>query len=266
MRLRPTHLAAFAAATLAALAAAAPARADVKIVQERTLTGLAELDAYSVPRTIIYYYKGDKFREEQKGGNIVFLYDCAQDKFYTINRADQTYSVRRLDEALTAKRGLLSGLTVDGNAEVTEGGSTKTISGKKAKDYALSMNVRLRSERTGGTVLTVKMEGQQWTGVDLPMSAKCQRILKASYARGIFRYNKLLEPLYAKVDKIQGLPLGYDMILNLSALSPVEGVTGGTIEAHADVKSISTATLPDSLFTVPKGYRLVDVISADDAI
>jgi hypothetical protein len=243
---------------------ATPAKADLKVVQLKTLTGLEELDAYSVPRTITYYWKGDRYREDPPG-DIYYIYDCAKDRYYIINRATQQYTVKTLKDAMGERKGLIQNLKIEGNATVEDGGSVKTISGQKAKNLTLSMDLRLRLESNGATVLTVKMEGEQWvTSGNAGVDAKCQKIIQASYARGIFRYNKLLEPLYAKLTAFKGVPLNYDMILNLSALSPTEGIGGGTIEAHSEVKSVSTKALPASLFVVPKGYMLVDDIKTDD--
>jgi hypothetical protein len=234
-----------------------PVRADLKITGTRTLTGLAELDAYSVPENFTYYFKGDKFREDVANSRIYYIYDCANDRYYAVDRDAQEYSIMTLDEALSKRSGLLQHFTVEGKASVEPGGSTMTISGKPAKNYILAMDIGLKYDKTGTTVVTVKMEGEQWATNTAQISPKCQRIVKAIYARGIFRYNKLLEPLYPQVSKIKGVPLSYDMILTLTALSATEGLVGGTIEAHSVVKSVSTKILPAADFEVPKGYRLV---------
>lgn len=243
---------------------AQPARADLKIVGTRTLTGLAELDAYAVPENFTYYFKGDKFREDVANNRVYYIYDCANDRYYAIDRDAQEYAIMTLDEALSKRSGLLQQFKVEGKAAVEPGGSSMTISGKPAKNYILSMDIGLRYERTGTTVITVKMEGEQWATNTAQISPKCQRIVKAIYARGIFRYNKLLEPLYPQVSKIKGVPLSYDMILTLTALSATEGVVSGTIEAHSEVKTVSTNTLPASLFEVPKGYRLVPRVRGNE--
>jgi hypothetical protein len=263
------HAPAFAATvalSVGMLTAAAPARADLRIVQEKTITGLEESDFYSVPRLVTYYWKGDKYREDLPGGDIYFIYDCAKDRYYIVNNRERTYTIMTLQDALTQRKGIIKNMKVEGRASVDEGGTTKTIGGQKAKNYTLSMDVRLKMETSGQTIAVIKMEGEQWITVGRAgIDARCQKILQAAYARGIFRYNKILEPLYSKLSGINGVPLNYDMILNIAAPSLAEGgLNGGTIEAHAVVKSISTKTLPASLFVVPSSYRLVEKMNIDD--
>jgi hypothetical protein len=265
LRQAPALAAGLALAT-GVLTAAAPARADLRIVQEHTITGLEESNFYSVPRQVTYYWKGDKYREDLPGGDIYYIYDCAKDRYYIVNNRDRTYTIMTLNDALTQRKGIIKNMKVEGRATVEPGGSSKTISGQKAKNYTLSMDVRLKLETSGQTIAVVKMEGEQWittgkTGVD----ARCQKIIQAAYARGIFRYNKILEPLYAKLSGLNGVPLNYDMILNIAAPALAEGgLDGGTIEAHAMVKSVSVKPLPASLFAVPSSYQLVEKMNIDD--
>lgn len=246
-----------------------PAYADVKIVARKWFSGLDDVNAKNdvqfknVDRTYTYYYKGEKYREDSSGSRFYFVYDCANDKYYTIDREGEVYSIQTLQDALTKRKGLLAQFKVAGKAKVEPGGSTRTIAGKPSKNYTMSMDVQLNSAQTGATIITVKMEGEQWVTNTAQISPKCQKILKAAYARGIFRYNAIMEPLFSQLEGVQGIPLSYDMILNLSAVAV--GVEGGTIEAHSDVTAISTATLPASLFDVPKGFRLVPKVQADDA-
>jgi hypothetical protein len=243
-----------------------PARADLKIMGTRTLTGIEDLkrDVYSVPENFTYYFKGDKFREDVASNRVYYIYDCAKDRYYAIDREAQEYAIMTLDEALSRRSGVLEQFKVAGRAAVEPGGSTMIIAGKPAKNYILSMDLALLSERTGATVLTVKMEGEQWATNTEKISPKCQRIVKAIYARGIFRYNKLLEPLYPQVSKVKGVPLSFDMILTLNALSGTEYALNGTIEAHSRVKSVSTKTIPAAFFEVPKGFRLVPRVRGNE--
>lgn len=269
MRLRLSHLTfLFLITMVGLLLTITPARADLKITGTRTLTGLEQLniDKYAIPTGFIYYFKGDKFREDDTTSRIYYIYDCAKDLYYTVDRDAQEYSIMTLDEALTKRSGFLDKFKVEGRASVEPGGSTMTISGKPAKNYILAMDIGLRYERTGATVVTVKMEGEQWATNTAQISPKCQRIVKAIYARGIFRYNKLLEPLYPQVSNIKGVPLSYDMILTLTAASSSspDGIFSGTIEAHSNVSAVSTKTLSASLFEVPKGFRLVNRVRGDN--
>jgi hypothetical protein len=248
-----------AAASLAALTVPlSAARADVKVVQERTLTGLEEMGARGLPINVINYYKGDRFREEMQGRSIVHIYDATADRYYTLNRTDRTYSVQTLDQAMRAGgSGLLARLKVQGTATIGDGGSTRTIAGKRAANYTVQTDLRLVDERQAATLLTVKLEGEQWTTEAIPFPSKSANIARLAYMFSP-RASRLLQPYYAKVSEMKGLPLSFDFIITLS------GAVNGTFEAHADVKSVSTAPLADYLFKVPATYRLVDKVAEED--
>jgi hypothetical protein len=252
-----------------ALSLAQPALADIKIVARKWFSGLDTINAksdtqyYNVDEIYTYYYKGERYREDSSVSRVFFIYDCANDKYYTLDRTEKVYSVQTLKDALTKRKGFMSRLKVAGRAKVEPGGSTQTIAGKPAKNYTMTMDVVLQDARSNASLISVKMEGEQWVTDSAKIDAKCQKILKAAYARGIFTYNVIMEPLFSQLEGLSGVPLSYDMIINLSALAL--GEAGGTIEAHSEVKSISTNPLPASLFQVPKDYRLVPRVEAADA-
>ena len=246
--------------TLAGSVALAPIRAahaDVKVVQEQTLTGLEELGARGIPTTNLTFYKGDKFREELQGRSLVFIYDCGKDRYYILNRSDKTYSVQTLDEAISGGNKKLAAFKFQGVAAISEGGSTRTIAGKSASNYTVQTAVRLTDEKSGLALLTVKLEGDQWTTKAIPFPSSCPKIARIAYLFAP-RAGRLLQSYLDKTSEMKGLPLSYDYIVSLS------GAINGTFEAHADVKSVTVAPLPDYLFKVPASYRLVDKVVEED--
>lgn len=255
--------AAAAATLLSALLLAGVAsavRADVKIVQQQTAAGGAEVGVASIePKTRVLYLKGDRMRMETKGG-LTEIYDCATDRMYTLNPATKKYAVMSLEQSLLEGEGggFLRQITVEGKAEMTEGGSTSVIGKQRAKNYILGLETTLRAERTGAKVMTLKIEGEQWVAESLSYPARCRKMFKAAFSRSAAQFYKAIEPLYDKMFGVNGLPLSSDMTLTVSAVAPNGETVDSLIEFRSEVKSISTAKLPDSLFNVPKGYKLVD--------
>lgn len=241
---------------------ASPARADVKIVSEQSLTGMEDWGLRSLPIKVTRYFKGDMMREEYQGRNIVHIYDSKADKYYTLDRNTQTYAVQTLDEVTNDAAGGLAQLAVIGDVTVAEGGSTQTIAGKPAKNYSTSANLLIKSERSGMKVIDVKMQGEQWTTGTIALPSTNPRLVRAAYLLST-NAHKLFKPFYDKVTEIKGLPLSFDQILTFQTMPGItlNGARQGTIEAHGDVQAVSTAVLPDYLFHVPKTFKLVPRIS-----
>lgn len=265
MAITRTEAAGFAAFGMIAavvFAGAGPARADVKLVNELTLTGLEELGARGIPVKALRYFKNGMMRDEWEGGNYVHIYDSKNDKFYTLDRTTQTYSIQTLDDVTSSGSGPLSMVDVEGTSSIVEGGSVSKIAGKAAKNYTTNSLLILKAQRSGVKLLAVKIQGEQWTASNIAFPDANPRIIRAAFLLPT-RVHKVFKPYYDKVGDMKGLPLSFDLILTVQGApgAAVSGagsqVVGGTFEAHSDVLSISTATLPEYLFHVPKTFKLV---------
>ena len=252
------------AAVLVGSASSMPqtARADVKVVSDTSLTGLEELGARGVPSKTTRYYKNGMMRDEDSADNYVHIYDSVKDKYYTLDLVAQTYSVRSLDEVLDSADGSLAKVETDGSATVEAGGSTQKIAGKAAKNYTTVSNLMLKASGSGVRLLGIKIQGEQWTADTLAFPATNTRLIKASFLLPTDAH-KIFKAFYDKVGVMKGVPLSYDLTLSFQGLPGVavpaaaDRLLSGTFEAHSTVSSISTKTLPDYLFRVPKGYKLV---------
>lgn len=266
-----------AATALCALTGAAvmprAARADVKVVSELTLTGLEEFGARGIPTKITRSYKNGVVRDEQQARNYVHIYDSKTDKYYTLDTAHQTYSVQTLDEVMSRAVGPLARVDVVGDAKITDGGSMQTIGGKPAKNYTTVNNLLLKDPRSGVGVLAVKIQGEQWMTTTLAIPETNKKLKQAAQLLPT-SVHKIFKPYYDKSAEMKGLPLSFDLILSVQGApgvvvpAAVDKLISGTFEAHNTVLSVKTDTLPESLFHVPKGYKLVPHIeekeTADD--
>ena len=245
------------------------ARADVKVVSELTLTGLEEFGARGIPIKITRSYKNGVLREEHEAVNYVHIYDSKTDKYYTLDTAHQTYSVQTLDDVMSRAVGPLARVDVVGDAKITEGGSTQTIAGKPAVNYSTINNLLLKDPRSGVGVLAVKITGEQWMATTLAIPESNKRLKQAAQLLPT-RVHKVFKPYYDTSAEMKGLPLSFDLILAVQGApgvvvpAAVDKLISGTFEAHNTVLSVKTNTLPESLFHVPKGYKLVPRIDEKD--
>ena len=240
------------------------ARADVKVVQETTASGLEEIlekgnttDVTILTLSIITYYKGDKFRQDFSSRNVYYLYDCAKDRFIMVDKVNQVYSIRTLAEAMKSLSS--SRIKVEGSATVEEGGSTRIIAGKGAKNYNMDILLVLKDARRGVPLASIKMQGDHWSTSALKMPAACASMKKIGFFPTIQSMHNLLGPVYEKTAKMNGVPLDYNLVFTIVA-GGTQGAQSESFELRSEVKSISSKALPASLFTVPKGFRLVDEV------
>lgn len=240
------------------------ARADVKIVSEQTLTGMEAWGVRSVPVRATRYFKGEKMREETEGRNVVHIYDAKNDKYYTVDRNTQTFSIQTLDEATLDSSIGLSRMTPSGTVTITSGGASQKIARLSARNWTVSAKIIIKNEVTGLNAIDFSMEGEQWTSGAVALPSKNPRLVRSAYLLST-NAQKLFKPFYDKAVDFKGVPLSFDYSLSFQTAPgmAINGAREGTMEAHGLTRSVSTAKLPDALFAVPKGYKLVGHISAD---
>lgn len=245
-------------------ALAGSARADVKIVSEQTLTGMEAWGVRSVPVRQARYFKGEKMREETEGRNVVHIYDAKNDKYYTVDRNTQTFSIQTLDEATLDSSIGLTRMTPSGTVTITNGGATQKIAGLPARNWTVSAKIVIKNEVTGLNAIDFSLEGEQWTSGAVALPSPNPRLVRSAYLLST-NAQKLFKPFYDKAVEFKGVPLSFDYSLSFQTAPnmAINGAREGTMEAHGIVRSVSTAKLSDALFSVPKGYKLVARISPD---
>ncbi len=253
----PSVLAAGAALLLVACAA----RADVKIVSEVNVTGLPPQAQAQVkqtfPQTVMTYYKGDMTRTELAGS--VVLYDCLGDKLYTLDPAKKTYTIASVQEMMEKAGPLMAMMKFDTTADVKEGGASKTIAGKPAKNFLFTANIALSMEGTpAGMLPTTKIVGEQWVTNAVALPANCQRMMAASLARSAGPMLGGMKPLIEKMATMKGAPLSSKVTVTITAAQPLPGLPTDPIVTTTEVKAISEEALDDALFKIPADYKKVE--------
>ncbi len=257
------------------------AQADVTIVSETTVTGLpASLNTGSVdptkpiPSTV--YLKGEKRRTETPVQTTI--YDCASDTVYTLNTTDKTYTVSTFAKSIAADTSgsnpILSLLKIEtSGVALTPQKTEKTIAGKAATCYTFGMTLKMSPvdpsliEMIPNLVTTVK--GEQWVSESIAAPAACEKMAKSSFMNSLPIPTALagsgLKTLSEKMASIKGTPLSSRIEVTIQ---PGDGkapdanvfpIPKNPIIVVNEVKSISEATLTDTLFTVPADYKKVAV-------
>ncbi|GAB4458113.1 MAG: hypothetical protein OHK0029_18880 [Armatimonadaceae bacterium] len=239
-------LAAFLAGTASAV------RADLKIQANVITNGKKE--------STTTYYKGSMMRSEE--GSNVIIFDGSKNIAYSLNTANKTYQVINFGEM--TKNPAFQMMDIKSNVSLKPGGKTKTILGKPAKNYVYSATVKFTMKpeamerikaQSGGNATpnleammpTVTITGETWVTEALSMPSG-----GAAGAMATLQNVPGVSDLMKKFKTIKGVPLESTQTVK------VAGGMGAANQRNVTTKTIATAisqaSLPSSLFEVPKGY------------
>lgn len=261
----------FAVAALAALVASggggAPmaAWADVKLVSEVKVAGIpaeAQGAGVGMPQSTstTAYYKGDKVRTEVKNGPVT-IFDAATDKFYTLDPAKKTYTVVGAGEMMNpaASNPMLAMLKFEATADVKDGGATKTLAGKEAKNYLVTSTVNMSMEGAPpGLLPTMKISSEVWTTESIAVPPGYTKMAATAATRAVGPMAKGMKPLTDKLASLKGMPLLTKQTMTFISEQALPGLPKEPIVTTTEVLSISEDELPDSLFAIPADFKKID--------
>lgn len=242
----------------AALALSAAAHADVKLVQTTQAGGeLLKAGKARAPKagaaipestTTTLYFKGNKVRTETK--DRVTLFDGT--RLLLLNAAKKSYQAIPMDSA--AANPMAAMMDIKADVSLKPGTKTKTILGKSAKQYLLTITMNLgvkpgmlppkedgtKAELPKIPPMTSKSEiwAVEFPGVSAKSTSAMERLASLPGLKGI----------QEKLQQIKGLGLETTMTQDLM---------GRTMTLRTTTTSLSEATLPASLFEIPKGWKQV---------
>jgi len=259
-----------------ALSAFAPAaHADLKVVQEMSVTGLPNAAAapgapdLREPIVTTTFFKGDKSRVETSG-TILINSGGPNAQQMTLVPATKTYYVTpSVSDTLKAMPGFGDQFKFSATGNVRKTDVTRTILGKTTIDYKFYVAMKMSMPALGASaesmMPTITMSGDQWTTDSLDISGT----LSGSQTDLL---GKTLGPLVMggmsdivkTMSKIKGFPLLGTMSMSITF---PKGSDLGAAMAKAmpskmvmtnEVKSLSEDPLPDDLFIIPTDYTKVD--------
>ncbi|MBA3886452.1 MAG: hypothetical protein H0X67_12075 [Acidobacteria bacterium] len=266
-----------AVALVAALAlASASLLADVTIVTTMTMDGGAPgmMAGQQMPR-LVTHVKGMKAATVVETGatTMTSIIDLTRRRVVMLNSQDRTAQV--LDGTPAAADKSIPIPKMD--LKVTPTGRKRTIQGVECTEHTYTMTVQMDQVMGGGQVppeaaamlqgVSMKMDGSVWSATTGPGAAEFMAYTKAFVDQNM---------MAVMASGMPGLAGGIDQMMAASTQAPgiayltemtmtVEG-TGqvvemmrkmGPMKMRMEVTSISTDSVPDSMFEIPQGYKTV---------
>lgn len=231
---------------VALLCSASIAMADLKIATKSSTSGQSA--------TVTTYIKGGRMRTEGQGYTII--YQCDQKRMIQLNDKTKSYLITPLEGssgskgANPPKQGARRGGVITYTTTVTDTGERKDILGLKAKH--LKLKTVVESSEGACNTMNMEMESDGWY-VDLPAGQNCSS--QGASTLPSDQSDCVDEVRY----KTEGLAnTGYPvMTTTLIKFNMGGGTAIPPSTSTQEVTDISTATLDQSLFEVPAGYKEV---------
>jgi hypothetical protein len=229
------------------LAVILPASADFSYVRT------TKTSASPTIQTTKQFLKGQKLRMEH--GDVASIVDFTSRTITTIDNKRKVYTVHRLPGTQDAQKTVASPspATPPMNADMRETGQKKKIGAYHAKEVVLTMDAGT-SPITGNQM---QLEAEVWLASDVPGMRELQAFQRegnamspAPAAGGASAgLEKMIAGLQQKTAGMDGLPVLQVVKIRSSKDGPA------MIEMTMETSGFSTASLADSLFAVPAGYR-----------
>jgi hypothetical protein len=253
-------------------------RADVTIVQSRTMEGAAAAmgGGNMAPKTTIRI-KGMKSRSDvELPINTSVITDLVLKQVFLLRHDQKTAQITSAGApATTTAAAKPPAMSPDG--AVTATGRSQVIDGVKCDEYTFTTQLAM-AEMTGSQMppeaaqmlrdLTLVMKVSTWVAKDMPGAAEYITFQKA-LARSDFAASGLGIPPGVKVPGMETVLKALSSVDGLAYLTvmdlAVEGGSGqmadmmrqmGAMKITTKVTSISTDPVADDLFKVPEGYAI----------
>ena len=255
----------FGLACICALLVAAPARADITIKQSVAGKGLG-MGAQTRTTTMI---KGLKMRSEMVAGDTtrVTIFDVDTQKMYALDTKKKEADVWDMQTFGTemAKSVQVDQMTV----KLEPNGQQKTVAGKSADGYDLTIVVPSVIGGEKGMKMTVTLAGPMWIVKGAPGAADWMAFYKGAVEKGwIFSdpraakgapgQAKAMAEMYRQLAATGGVAYEMDMTISLNGDGPMAGMMAkmGGVTMTTVTESVETGAIDASQFAVPAGFKL----------
>jgi hypothetical protein len=242
---------------LVATLLSATAHADLKLVQKTVMEGelskqVQKAGGPSQPPSVTMFYKGNKTRTE--AGDRVTIFDG--ERVLLLNPAKKTYQAIPKNAAsdMASANPMMAMMDIKASVDVKATGKTQSIQGKQAKQYVMTMTMKLGMKQGAGggekgeapqlPAFTTRTE--LWTA-DFPGVTLSPSMAKQSMPGGMGSM-PFVKDMTEKLKTIKGIPL-------LTTMN--QEIMGKKMNMSIKTVSLSEAPLPDSLFAPPAGYKQV---------
>lgn len=250
-----------------ALAVAAPAWADVTIVQTTSGKG----GPMGLSGESVTYLKGHRMRTDMtvRGKKLSTIIDLEKRQFISLEtdkREAEITDMAAIAQSLQAYK------TSDIKATMTPTGNKKSILGYDAQEYDLRVVLPFQipeEGRSGGDMqLAMSMGGPVWLAKDAPGHDEYMAFYMTMAERGLFfgdpraakaapGQTRGMVEMYKRMSEA-GMPLVSELQFKMEGGGPMGGLMsrmgGGSITST--VTKIATDAVDDALFEIPAGYKV----------
>ena len=244
-----------------ALACAAPATADVTFTRKmdgRIMTG-------SMAGTSVQYIKGTRMRDDQSmaGAEMSSIIDVNAQQMILLNHKRRQAEIYDMSK-IAAEFSKIPVSEIE--AKVTPTGETRQVADIACAVHAMDVSVPMNM---GGQDITFRMTGPVCIAKNGPGQADVAAFYNAVADKGLFfgdaRAAKAqagqargMTALYNEIASL-GVPMAQEMTIKMEGEGPMAAMMakmGGTTMT-TEVVSVSTDPIPDSMFEIPEGYKVV---------
>lgn len=250
-----------ACALAAVVAIAAPASADITF--KRKIDGRMMMGPVS--GTSVQYLKGMKVREDQTmmGAEMSTIIDVATGQVIAL---DHKRKQAEIYDMAAINQNLSKFPISDVQATLEPTGQSRTIAGHACSVYTMGVTVPMEM---GGQKMTISVTGPVCLAKDAPGAAEMATFFKGMSEKGFFFGDprqaqaqpaqiKAMTALYEKMAGL-GVPLAQEMTFGFEGDGPMAAMMAkmGSNSLSMEVLSVSTDPIPDSMFEIPDGYKVV---------
>jgi len=244
---------------------AVPSHADVTIRQSVEGKGLGQ----SGQTHSTTYIRGNRMRTETVVGDkaVITIFDVDAQKMFIFDSKKKEADVWDM-----AAFGQEIGKNVDASsirASFNANGQSKTIAGKTANGYDMSISMDSAMGGSKDMTMTVTISGPVWIVKNAPGAADFAKFYKGAVEKGwIFTdpraakgqpgQAKAMAEMYRKMADAGGIAYENDMQIKMSGSGPMAGLMAkmGNMSMRTVVDSVETGPLDEALFAPPAGYKL----------
>ena len=241
--------------------ATAPAFADVTLKQK---TGGKGMMAAAGDGESTTYVKGLKFRSDQTAGNrqTSMMMDAGGSQMIILNhekKEAEVFDLSKMNEAMAEM------VTVsDIKSTFTPTGQTRQIAGSTCTVYDVSITMPVK---LANMPMTMSMSGPYCLVKNGPGQADYAAFYKAAAEKGLVFGDpraakasptpRAMTEMYRKMSEL-GVPFAMDMTIKTQGDGPMAAIMSkmGNAGMTTEVTSVSTDTIPDSMFGIPAGYKI----------
>jgi hypothetical protein len=252
--------------TVAALLAATPARADLKLTQNVSGKGMG-MSGTSQTTT---YLKGMRMRTDTVSGDTTrtMIFDVDGRKIVSFDNKRKEADVWDM-----ADFGAQIDTTADPSqmtASVKPNGQTKQIAGRTADGFDMNISMpAVIGDPKNGMKMIINLTGPVWVVKGAPGTADYLQFYKAAAekgfvfgdpraAKGAGGQMKAMTEMYRQLAATGGVPYETEMNIKVGGDGPMAAIMGkmGGMSTTTTVLSSETTPLGDELFAPPVGYKL----------